>query len=288
MSSPPTDNAYQDRVNNVTDLRECLSGAREQIEIVRRGANRVYMWQQRGLQLNRGVTRHEHNTTAALSEIEQEAHDIHQNVQEGQNNLEEMDIDSSPSDGPSQSTAGSASPDPDPAPAADPVAVPTPVAPLPVAPPPVVPPPVVPPPVVPPLVAPPPVAPANNLPTANYFINNAPALIATVPAQLQARARQRCANLIARSVALAQAAAAAAAASPNDADLLAKSQFANNKVIRDRSRANLQSRVCPHCRRIHDFNDNLRRHLRDNHYRRPPYNHLTRLEHVDIAKAEAP
>ncbi|KAF4935503.1 hypothetical protein CGCF245_v007537 [Colletotrichum fructicola] len=271
--SSPNDNDFEARVNNIMDLRECISGSREQLDIVRTAADRAFMLQQRGLQLNRGVTRNENEIAVELSDNEQRAYDIHHNVEEGHNNLEGMDIDSSPSDSPSQSTTGSASPDSNPAPAAVPVAGPLPAAPVPVAP-------------VP--GAPVPVVLANNLPTAKDFIRNAPALIATVPANLEAQCLQSCQALLANSEALAQAAAAASAASPNDMNLLAKSQEANRKVIRDQGRARLRSRVCPHCRKLHDFNDNCHRHMRDNHYRKPPYNHLSRAEHVEIAKAEAP
>ncbi|KAK2730293.1 hypothetical protein CKAH01_09679 [Colletotrichum kahawae] len=280
--SSPTDNDYQDRVNNVTDLRECISGAREQIEIVRVGANRVHMWQQRGLELNRGVTRHEHTTTATLSEIEQEAHDALQNVQQWQNNLEGMDIDSSPSDGPSQSTTGSASPDPDPAPAAVPVAAPVPVAPVaPVAPI-----------TVPPVpTAPIPVAPANNLPrlTANQLCANAPALVARIPAHLQAQAVRESVRIVAEHDATARAAAAAAAASPIDPNLRAASEYANFQLKNNQGRQVRTTRVCVHCYRVCNFNDNLRCHLREKHYKRDPrYNHLNNTERIKVARAEAP
>ncbi|KAJ0269476.1 hypothetical protein COL940_012419 [Colletotrichum noveboracense] len=181
--SSPNDDDFEARVNNMTDLRECILGSREQLGIVRTAADRALMLQQRGLQLNRGVTRNENDIAAELSENEQLAYDIHHNVEEGHNNLEEMVVDSSPSDSPSKSTDGSASPDSNYVPAAVPIAGPPPAAPVPAAPIPVA----------------PPAAPANNPPrlTANQLCANAPALVATIPANLQNRGVQECARIVA-------------------------------------------------------------------------------------------
>ncbi|KAF4874994.1 hypothetical protein CGCSCA1_v005734 [Colletotrichum siamense] len=272
--SSPNDNEFQTRVNNITDLRECISGSREQLGIVRTAADRALMLQQRGLQLNRGVTRNENDIAVELSENEQLAYDIHQDVEEGHNNLEEMVVDSSPSDSPSQLTDESASPDSNHAPAAVPAAGPPPAAP----------------PAAPPAV-PIPVAPANNPPrlTANQLCANAPALVATIPAILQNRGVQECARIVATYVARAQAAAAAAAASPADANLRTASELAHSRLQNARRRQGLWTRVCVHCHMVSSYNENTRRHLREYHYVRDPrYNHLNRAERRKVAQAEAP
>ncbi|KAL3296982.1 hypothetical protein RB213_000287 [Colletotrichum asianum] len=232
--SSPNDDDFEARVNSMTDLRECISGSREQLGIVRTAADRALMLQQRGLQLNRGVTRNDNDIAAELSENEQLAYDIHHNVEEGHNNLEEMVVDSSPSDSPSQSTNGSASPDSNYAPAAVPVAGLPPAAP-----------PAAPVPAAPVPVAPVPIAPANNPPrlTANQLCANAPALVATIPANLQNRGVQECARIVATYVARAQAAAAAAAASPTDANLRTASEVAHSRLQNARRRQGLWTRL---------------------------------------------
>ncbi|KAK2763359.1 hypothetical protein CKAH01_04953 [Colletotrichum kahawae] len=142
-------------------------------------------------------------------------------------------------------------------------------------------------------------APAPALTAASNTINsnlrvaqisaNASALLAAIPAHLQAEAAASCAAHLANLDTKAAAASAEAAKSPADSDLSSKAKVATERVKRAHQRAKLSTKVCVHCHDKYSFNDTLRRHLKDIHYKTlEPYRSLSRADQNVVAAAEAP
>lgn len=130
---------------------------------------------------------------------------------------------------------------------------------------------------------------AINNPILAQISASAPALLAAIPAHLQAEAAASCAAHLADLDTKAAAASAEAAESPTDADLASKAKVANERAKRVHQRAKLSTKVCVHCHDKYSFNDTLRRHLKDIHYKTlEPYYNLSRANQNAVAAAEAP
>ncbi|KAH9233469.1 hypothetical protein K456DRAFT_37432 [Colletotrichum gloeosporioides 23] len=129
---------------------------------------------------------------------------------------------------------------------------------------------------------------SSNLSVAQISVNTT-ALLAAIPAHLQAEAAASCAAHLADLDTKAAAASAEAAKSPTDADLASKAKLANERAKRAHQRAKLSTKVCVHCHDKYSFNDTLRRHLKDIHYKTlEPYCNLSRADQNAVAAAEAP